>query len=98
MAGYLTENDIELLAIQLLENLGYHYVYAPDIACDAETPERLSYEDVLLKDRLQRAIRRINPDIPPASQEQALKDVLRIHSPDLLTNNEAFHRLLTEGV
>jgi type I restriction enzyme R subunit len=27
-----------------------------------------------------------------------LKEIERIHSPELLTNNETFHRLLTEGV
>lgn len=94
----ITENHIELLAIQLLEKLGYQYMHGSHIASDGDAPERSSYEDVLLKSRLQRAILRINPGIPVATQEQALKEVLRIHSPDLLTNNEAFHRLLTEGV
>tara|TARA_R110002095_G_scaffold208469_1_gene194186 strand:- start:251 stop:3316 length:3066 start_codon:yes stop_codon:yes gene_type:complete len=39
-----------------------------------------------------------NPTIPIESQHAALKDVLRLHSPELLTNNENFHALLTEGV
>ncbi len=94
----ITENTIEEFAIKLLERLGYQYIYAPDIAPDGEKPERNSYEDVLLTERLQNAIRRINPTIPVDAQEEALKEIQRINSPELLANNEAFHRILTEGI
>jgi type I restriction enzyme, R subunit len=94
----ISENTIEEFAIELLERLGYQYIYAPDIAHDGERPERNSYEDVLLTERLQNAIRRINPKVPYDSQEEALKEIQRINSPELLANNEAFHRMLTEGI
>ena len=94
----ITENTIEEFTIELLERLGYQYIYAPDIAPDGERPERNSYEDVLLMERLQNAIRRINPTIPVDTQEEALKEIQRINSPELLANNEAFHRMLTEGI
>lgn len=98
MSNRITENTIEEFAIELLEHLGYQYIYAPDIAHDGERPERNSYEDVLLTERLQNAISRINPKIPIDSQEEALKEIQRINSPELLANNEAFHRILTEGI
>ncbi len=94
----ITENTIEEFAIKLLEHLGYQYIYAPNIAPDTDQAERTSYEDVLLTERLKNAIRRINPNIPHDSQEEALKEIQRINSPELLNNNEAFHRMLTEGV
>ena len=94
----ITENIIEQFAIDLLERLGYQYIYAPDIAPDGEKPERTSYEDILLLERLKDAIRRINPNVPIDAQEEALKEVQRIHSPELITNNETFHRMLTEGI
>lgn len=94
----ITENTIEEFAIKQLERLGYQYIYAPDIAPDAEKTERASYEEVLLLGRLENAIRNINPTIPYDSQTEALKEIQRINSPDLLTNNEAFHRMLTEGI
>ena len=94
----ITENDIELLAIEKLEALGYQYIYAPNIGPDGEAQERISYEEVVLEQRLRSAITLINPTIPKESQEEALKEVLRIHSPELLTNNETFHRMLTEGI
>jgi type I restriction enzyme R subunit len=94
----ITENTIEQFAIELLERLGYQYIYAPDIAPDGEKPERNSYEDVLLTGRLQNAVRRINPNIPIDAQEEAIKEIQRINSPELIANNEAFHRMLTEGI
>ncbi|WP_341328979.1 type I restriction endonuclease [Methylotuvimicrobium sp. KM2] len=89
---------MEDFAIKLFEQLGYHYVYAPDISPDGNNPERSRYDEVILKDRLWSAVLRINPSVPRHALQEALKDVERIHSPDLLANNEAFHRMLTEGV
>ena len=94
----ITEHSIEDFAIKLLEHLGYEYIYAPSIACDGENQERSSYEEILLPNRMAEAVRRINPTVPSAAQEEAVKEIQRIHSPELLTNNESFHRLLTEGI
>jgi type I restriction enzyme R subunit len=94
----ITEHSIEAFAIELLDKLGYEYIYAPNIAPDGETPERESYEQVLLVERLQNAVKRINKSMPADAQAEAIKEIQRIASPELLANNEAFHRLLTEGI
>ncbi len=49
----ITENTIEEFTMELLERLGYQYIYAPDIAHDSNIPERNSYEEILLSGRLQ---------------------------------------------
>ena len=94
----ITENIIEAFAIELLDKLGYEYIYGPDIAHDGINPERNSYAQVLLLGRLQSAVKRINHGIPVDSQEEAVKEIQRIASPEMLTNNETFHRFLTEGI
>jgi len=94
----LTESAIEDLAIKLFEQLGYSPIHAPDIAPDGDHPERSRYDEVLLTGRLEKALQRINPGMTATVLQAALKEVERIHSPELLTNNETFHRLLTEGV
>ncbi len=94
----LTEHTIEEFAIELLEDMGYRYIYAPDIAPDSDNPLRENFEQVLLMDALETAVRRINPDISLPVQAEALKEIQRIASPDLLINNETFHRYLTEGI
>jgi len=98
MSDKLTESTIEAFSIKLFERLGYSCVYAPEITPDGERPERSRYDEVLLPERLRTAVRRINPSIPLAAQQEAIKEVERIHSPELLANNEVFHRMLTEGV
>ena len=94
----ITENDIELYAIEELESLGYTYIYGPEIGPDSDHSLRTSYDQVVLTQHLTDAIATLNPDIPSTAQEDAVKQVMRIGSPDLLTDNETFHRLLTEGV
>ncbi len=54
MANKITESAIETFAIELLEKQGYHYIYGPDIAPDSETPERASFEDVLLLGKIKK--------------------------------------------
>ncbi|KKG06553.1 DEAD/DEAH box helicase [Methanosarcina mazei] len=94
----IIESEIEKFAVELLERQGYQYIYAPDIAPDSDTPERERFEDVLLLERLQKAIGRINPDIPADARGDAIRQVRRLNSPELISNNEAFHRMLTEGI
>jgi type I restriction enzyme R subunit len=98
MTTKITESAIETFAIELLEKCSYQYIYAPSIAPDSETPERESFEDVLLIERLRTAVGRINPTVPADIRENAVKQIQRLNSPELIANNEAFHRLLTEGI
>jgi type I restriction enzyme, R subunit len=98
MMKALNENTIENFAIQLLEGLGYGYLYGPSIAPDAESPERESFAQVLLLNRLEGAVRRLNGELPDDAQAEAIKEIQRIVSTELLSNNETFHRYLTEGI
>lgn len=94
----LLESDIEQMLIDQLKAKGYQYLYGPEIAPDGETPMRASFDEVVLRDKLEAAVRKLNPSLPYSVQDEAVKTVLRISSPDVLANNEEFHRLLTEGV
>ena len=94
----LLESDIEQLTIERLEAKRWNYLYGPDIAPDGETPMRTSLDEVVLKEVLAKAVKRLNPTLTDDVRDEAIKTVLRIASPDTLANNEAFHRLLTEGV
>jgi type I restriction enzyme, R subunit len=94
----LTESKIETFTIELLQMAGYEYVYGPGIASDGEQPERQSYSDVVLVNRLRRAVNSLNPSIPLEAKEQAIREVLHIASPDLINNNEKFHTYITNGV
>jgi len=109
-----TESSIEILSLDELKRLNYSYLPGPSIAPDVEgfqpsflaepaplygLPEiRGSYEEVVLKSTLEEAIDRLNPALPELARHEAFKKVLSVYSPDLLSANEAFHKLFTEGV
>ena len=94
----ITEDEIEQYQLQLLQTLGYAYSNGYDIQPEGKQQERESFGDVILIDRLTRSISRINPTIPPDARQQAIREIFNIASPDLLNNNEIFHRYLTEGI
>jgi type I restriction enzyme, R subunit len=96
--GKLTEDKIERFSINLLETLGYEYKHGGTIAPGGENQERETYSDVIITSRLIRAIDTLNPSIPPDARQQAIREIFNIGSPDLLNNNEIFHRYLTEGI
>ena len=98
MTKKITEDAVELLAIDLLAEQDYSYIFAQTIAPDSDSPERQSFSDVVLIERLRNAIDTINPDIPTDAREQALKEVLNLPTQDLVANNEAFHQMLADGI
>ncbi|MEG3973505.1 type I restriction endonuclease subunit R [Microcoleus sp. herbarium8] len=94
----LTEGKIEQFILVLLEDLGYEYKQGVSIAPDSHHPERQTYGEFILEDRLKHSIQILNPHIPPDTRHQAQRELQNIASPDLINNNEIFHRYLTEGI
>jgi type I restriction enzyme R subunit len=94
----VTESNIETFAIEVLRSMGWQYLHGLAIAPLSEEAERDSFEQIILTARLRKAIGLLNPHIPPDAQEQALQKVARIYSPELLHNNETFHKFLVEKV
>ena len=94
----ITEEDIEKLAIKLLQEQGYQPFFGPEVAPDGAEPLRASYEEVLLSDKLHKAIARLNPDIPEPVREDAFHQIKRISSEELIVGNEIFHNTLTQGL
>ena len=97
MSNFLTEDEIEQIALDVLRNdLGYETLFGPDIV-EGEQAER-THQEVVLAGRLQDAINRINTHIPVEAREEAFKKAMRAVTADLLWDNEAFHVMLTDGI
>jgi type I restriction enzyme R subunit len=94
----ITENIIEESAIEILQSQGWEYANGKEISPEGLFCERENYSQIVLANRLRNAITKINPEIPLDAQEAAVQKVLRIASPEMLHNNEEFHRLLVEKV
>ncbi|HUZ58968.1 MAG TPA: type I restriction endonuclease [Hanamia sp.] len=94
----ITESHIETFTIETLQPMGWEYIHGLAIAPGAEKTERDNFEQIILTERLRKAVGILNPHIPKEAQEQAIQKVLRIYSPDLIFNNETFHQYLIEKV
>lgn len=97
----ISEESVEDTALEWLASLGWSVAHGPSISPpDASTPgsERTSYRDVVLAGRLREAIARLNPQIPPAARDDALRHVLAPNVPGLINANRQLHRWLVDGV
>ena len=92
------ESELEVATLEWLEELGYDIVEGPNIAPDGESPERESFQDVVLVDRLRDALRRINPTLDIKVIEEAIQKIIANASPNLILNNQQFHKLATDGI
>lgn len=94
----MTEDQLEQEALGWLAEVGYTCLHGPDLAPEGQAPERASYREVVLVQRLRLAVAALNPAVPAAAREDAIKQVLDLGTPVLLAANRHFHRLLVSGV
>ena len=100
MNRVMTESDVEQAALDIFEELKYKTLYGPDIGPPPEgtKPERKTYSDVVLIERLAKAIDKLNPSIPKEAKVEAIKKVLRTENPKPIVNNQSFHKMLVNGL
>lgn len=98
MLRYFREADVEQATIDWFAGLGYRTCLGKELGPETYLPERADHEQVVLVGRLERAIARLNPRLPLAAREDALRQVLRIETPTLIQENRRLHRCLVDGV
>ena len=94
----INEGTVEDITLGWFRELGYEIAHGPNLAPGEPGAERETYGDVLLIERLRAAIERLNSSIPSEAKEEALRKLLRVDGPDLVTANRHFHAMLRDGV
>ncbi|MFB2828682.1 type I restriction endonuclease subunit R [Aeromonas jandaei] len=94
----LNEQQLEELCLVWFLETGWRCAHGPDIAPDSSAPERTDYRQVVLRERLMKALTRINPHMPPSALEQAAHTLLSVSEPQMVVRNRSVHRLLLSGV
>ncbi|MDU6392534.1 MAG: type I restriction endonuclease subunit R [Staphylococcus epidermidis] len=92
------EDDLEQVALEWLQSLGYDYKKGNEMSITGLAPERKSDKNVILHERLEKALRKINSDIHPRFIEKAIHELTLEKSPNLLENNLTFHENLINGI
>ncbi len=95
--AFLSEAQLEAALLQQLADLGYACTSDELIGPDGRQPEREAHDEVVLQDRLQAAVARLNPALPPEAQADAIRRLTQSELPNLLEENRRIHKLLTEG-
>jgi type I restriction enzyme, R subunit len=94
----IAESHVEEAALAWLGELGYDVTDGLAIGPDGSAPERTSYGDVVLADRLKTAIARLNPHLNAETRGDVFRKVLQSETPSLIEENRRLHRFVVEGV
>ena len=94
----LSEADVEQVALDWLNLIGWTVTHGREIAPDTAGAERADYGQVVLERRLRDALAELNPDLPAAALDDALRKLTRPTGSTLEARNRTFHRLLVDGV
>lgn len=91
MSELYKESDYENSIIELFQNnLGYEYIYGPDIERDFHNP---LYEDVLIA-----SLYRLNRGLPDAAIQEALYKLKNFENGELVQKNAVFMDYLQNGI
>ncbi|QTA81143.1 Putative restriction endonuclease type I, DUF3387 [Desulfonema limicola] len=86
----LTEDAIEQNLLSLLKTRGYRHFHGSEL----DRP----FDSVVLEKPFKTALERLNPKLPESALTEAFNQVVHLGAGDLMTSNEKFHQMMTDGV
>lgn len=89
----LTEQPV----IEWLKEMGYDYEFGPDISPGGLKEERV-FKEVVLKERLRRSLKRLNPEFPDSALEEAIHTLVSFEHPNLEIANKHIYEMLRGGI
>ena len=98
MSNALNEDGYEHQCINWLKGINWVWKYGPDIAPDGIAPERSSYKEVILGERLEAAIARINPGLPKDTIRSVHQLLASPGETDLMRANEIIQGWFVNGI
>jgi type I restriction enzyme, R subunit len=98
MSSGFAESHVEEAALAWLTELDYTTAKGLDVGPDGSSPERASYGDVLLIERVRSAIAKLNPTLATETRAEALNKLVQAETPSLVAENRRLHRYVIEGV
>ena len=90
MPGLYTEADYENSVIELFRNMGYSYLYGPDIERDFRNP--------LYEEELVASLYRLNRSLPEDAISDALFKLKNFENGELVQKNAVFMDYLQNGI
>ena len=94
----LNENDIEQLTLQKLKLLGWECRYGKGLLVHEGEFARDDLSGVVFIEQLREAVRKLNPQLPESAVDSVVKSATKSDIGDLVVRNQAFYKLLRDGV
>ena len=94
------QNLTEQSLIEWLQAQGFEYTSGSSLSYGQPNAEREDeqFRDVVLKGRLLRAVRRLNPQLPSEQAEHIVQDVANYYHSDLILGNKEMYDFIIDGV
>src|SRR6056297_3316699 len=94
-----SESDFEDWMMGKLAGLGYVADSGAEISPEKRDPERRSFHEAILRKVFEKAVRRLNPDLPDGAVQEVMARVTdEVFAGDLMADNRRLHGLMTGGV
>ncbi|WP_322867982.1 type I restriction endonuclease subunit R [Aquicoccus sp. G2-2] len=94
-----SESDLEDWMMGKLAGLGYAVASGAEISPEKRDPERRSFQDAILRKVFEKAVRRLNPNLPDGAVQEVMARVTdEVFVGDLMAENRRLHGLITGGV
>ena len=90
MPDTFKEENYENSIIELFQNMGYQYVYGPDVERDYKSP---LYDDVMVE-----SLHRLNAGLPEAAIKDAIYKLKNFENGTLVQKNTVFMNYLQNGI
>ncbi len=81
-----------------LKQLDYEYEHGSNFAPEVGLEERKSLRDVVLTLRLQRSLRRLNPERSDKAIDEAVRHLVSFSHPSEVIANKEVHKMLLQGI
>lgn len=84
------ESSYENSIVELLQDLGYSYIYGPDVERD--------FKDPIMGERLRNSLEVVNPELSTSAIDEAIYKIRNYEAGSLVMKNEVFMDYLQNGV
>jgi type I restriction enzyme R subunit len=85
-------------ALEWLREVGWEYRHGSELIAAKDAAERQLDSDVVLRATFERAVARLNPELPAEAVRRAVELAMTSTSPTLILNHQDFHETLLAGV
>ena len=87
---------VEAPAIEQLKKLDYTHIHGDALSPDIPNPERGSWRDVVLVNRLKKSLRKINPWLSEDNLNKTVHDLTFINQASLIESNKWLYENLVK--